>query len=286
MKSKKKHKQGIAVPFWLKQFLKLIERISPELGMRAAAYIFSKPLKFKLPEKELKALAYCQQILVAVPEINETIMCFEWKNKGEKVLLAHGWSGRGTQLYAIAENLYKKGYHVVSFDAPAHGKSTGKATNMLQWVATIKMLNIHYRGFDIFIGHSLGGMAILKFCEQPTNAKKIITIGSGDLMRTIFDNFINAIGLNFKTSERMKTYFQDKYKVKINEYDASYVVKKQQTPTLIIHDEDDRDININCALNIHKHHPNSTLMTTSGLGHRRILRDEKVVHKIISFIQA
>jgi hypothetical protein len=57
MKSKKKHKRGIAVPFWLKQFLNLIERISPKLGMRVAAYIFSKPLKFKLPEKELKALA-------------------------------------------------------------------------------------------------------------------------------------------------------------------------------------------------------------------------------------
>ena len=94
MKNKKKHKQGIAVPFWLKQFLKIIERISPKLAMHVAAYIFSKPLKFKLPEKELKALAYCQQVLVSVPEINETIMCFEWKNKGEKVLLAHGWSGR------------------------------------------------------------------------------------------------------------------------------------------------------------------------------------------------
>jgi pimeloyl-ACP methyl ester carboxylesterase len=84
----------------------------------------------------------------------------------------------------------------------------------------------------------------------------------------------------------MKTYFQDKYNININEYDASYVVRQQQTPTLIIHDEDDLDINVSCAKNIHKQHPNATLMVTKGLGHRRILRDEKVIQKILSFIQA
>ena len=65
MKKKKKLKQGIAVPLWLKQSLRLIEGISPELGMRVAAHIFSKPLKFKLPEKERKALAHCHQAWVA-----------------------------------------------------------------------------------------------------------------------------------------------------------------------------------------------------------------------------
>ncbi len=286
MKKKKKRKQGIAVPLWLKQSLRLIERFSPEMGMRVAAHIFSKPLKFKLPEKERKALAHCLTKFVAIPEINETIMCFEWKNKGEKVLLAHGWSGRGTQLYAIAESLHKKGYHVISFDAPAHGKSTGKKTNILQWDAAIKTLNNHYGDIGIYIGHSLGGMAVLKYCEQASNVKKIITIGSGDQMRTIFDNFIMSVGLKPKTSERMKTYFQDKYKININEYDANYVVRQQQTPTLIIHDENDHDIDVSCAVNIHKQHPNANLMVTKGLGHRRILRDEKVLHKVISFIQA
>ena len=285
MKKKIKHKQGIAVPIWLKQSLRLIEGLSPVLGMRVAAHIFTKPLKFKLPEKERKALAHCHQAWVAVPDINETIKCFEWKNNVEKVLLAHGWSGRGTQLYVIAESLHQKGYHVISFDAPAHGKSTGKITNMLQWGAAIKALNNHYGEFDVYIGHSLGSMAILKYCEQASNAKKIITIGSGDLMRTIFDNFIMSVGLKPKTSERMKTYFQDKYNIKINEYDASYVVRQQQAPTLIIHDEDDHDIDVSCAKNIHKQHPNATLMITKGLGHRRILRGEKVIHKVISFIQ-
>ena len=83
----------------------------------------------------------------------------------------------------------------------------------------------------------------------------------------------------------MKAYFEDKYNIEINEYDASHVVRQQQTPTLIIHDEDDRDIDVSCAKNIHNQHPNATLMITKGLGHRRILSEEKVINKIISFIQ-
>ena len=286
MKKKKKLKQGIAVPLWLKRSLRLIEGLSPELGMRVAAHIFSKPIKFKLPEKERIALEHCQSGVLEVKEINETIGCFEWKNKGEKVLLAHGWSGRGTQLYAIAESLHKNGYHVISFDAPAHGKSTGKITNMLQWGAAIKALNNRYGPFDIYIGHSLGSMAILKYCEGVSNIKKIVTIGSGDQMRTIFDNFILSVGLKPRTSKRMKAYFEEKYNININEYDASHVVRNQQTPTLIIHDEDDQDIEISCAKSIHDQHPNASLLITKGLGHRRILRDQKVIQKIVSFIQA
>jgi pimeloyl-ACP methyl ester carboxylesterase len=254
--------------------------------MRVAAHIFSKPLKFKLPEKERIALKHCQSEGVKIQEINETIRCFEWENKGEKVLLAHGWSGRGTQLYAIAESLHKNGYQVISFDAPAHGKSTGKITNMLQWGATIKALNNRYGPFDIYIGHSLGSMAILKYCEGVSNIKKIITIGSGDQMRTIFDNFIISVGLKPRTSKRMKAYFEEKYNININEYDASHVVRNQQTPTLIIHDEDDQDINVSSAKSIHDQHPNASLFITKGLGHRRILRDPKVIQKIVSFIQA
>jgi pimeloyl-ACP methyl ester carboxylesterase len=286
MKKKKKLKQGIAVPLWLKRSLRLIEGLSPELGMRVAAHIFSKPIKFKLPEKERIALEHCQSGVLEVKEINETIRCFEWKNKGEKVLLAHGWSGRGTQLYVIAESLHKNGYHVISFDAPAHGKSTGKITNMLQWGAAIKALNNRYGPFDIYIGHSLGSMAILKYCEGVSNIKKIVTIGSGDQMRTIFDNFILSVGLKPRTSKRMKAYFEEKYNININEYDASHVVRNQQTPTLIIHDEDDQDIDVSSAKSIHDQHPNASLFITKGLGHRRILRDQRVIQKILSFIQA
>ena len=285
MNTKKKHQQGFSVPVWLRLMFKNLERLSPYLAMRAAAYIFSTPIKFSIPEKEKKALANCIQERVRIPSIDREILTFTWKNSGKKVLLAHGWSGRGTQLYRIAETLHKEGYHVVSYDAPAHGKSSGKTTNILQMIATISHLDDQYHGFDYLIGHSFGGMAIFNYCKTPRKTKKIITLGAADNMRTIFDNYMLSFGLNKKTSAHMITYFERKFKLKIDDFSPFKTVQNLQTPTLILHDEKDYDVSVGSADNIAAHHPNATLIKTKGLGHRRILRDENVMQHIKSFIQ-
>lgn len=283
MKKKKNHRQGFSVPHWLRFGFKTIERISPYWAMRAAAYIFSKPLKFTIPEKELKALRLCKTDREYIAEIDKEITTFTWENSGEKVLLAHGWSGRGTQLYRIAETLHNEGYHVIAYDAPAHGKSSGKQTNILQMIATISYLD-RTHGFDFLVGHSFGAMAIFNYCKKPNSVKKIITLGAADNMRTIFDNFILSIGLQQKTSERMIRYFEKKYSLKIDDYSPFLAVQKLQTPTLILHDEKDYDVPVQCADTIERHHPNARVIKTKGLGHRKILRDERVMQYIKSFI--
>lgn len=284
MEKKKKHHQGFSVPLWLRLMFKNMEFISPYLAMRVAAYIFSKPLKFNTPVKEQKALQNCIQEQEYIAEIDRTIATYTWVNSGKKVLLAHGWSGRGTQMYRIAETLHKDGYHVVAYDAPAHGKSSGKKTNILQMIATIAHLDATHE-FDYLIGHSFGGMAIYNYCKTPNNVKKVVTLGAADNMRTIFDNYMLSVGLQQKTSERMTSYFEKKYALKIDDYSPFVVVQKLQIPTLILHDEGDYDVRVDCADNLAKHHPNASIIKTKGLGHRKILRDENVMQQIKSFIQ-
>jgi len=285
MEKKKNHQQGFSVPVWLRLMLRNLARLSPYFAMRVAAYIFSRPLKFKIPEKEKKALASCTKKTVYIPTIDRAILTFTWENTGEKVLLSHGWSGRGTQLYCIAESLHKAGYHVVAYDAPAHGKSTGKTTNILQMIATVEYLNKIANGYDYLIGHSFGAMAIFNFCKLKKSAKKIVTLGAADNMRTIFDNFILSLGLSRNIATRMIAYFEYKYKLKIDDFSPFVAAQKIEIPTLILHDEEDYDVSIQAADNIAAHHPNATVIKTKGLGHRRILRDEIVLEHIKSFIK-
>lgn len=284
MEKKKRHHQGFSVPLWLRLLFKNLERIFPYWAMRMAAYIFSKPLKFNTPVKEQNALEHCALGEEFITKIGRNVATYTWKNSGEKVLLAHGWSGRGTQMHRIAETLQGEGYHVVAYDAPAHGKSSGKQTNILQMIATIAHLDATYE-FDYLIGHSFGGMAIYNYCKTPNSVKKIVTLGAADNMRTIFDNYILSVGLQQKTSDRMTSYFEKKYALKIDDYSPFVAVQKLQTPTLILHDEGDYDVRVDCADNLAKHHPNATLIKTKGLGHRKILRDEAILHHIKSFIQ-
>jgi esterase/lipase len=49
---------------------------------------------------------------------------YQYGQSDKKVLLVHGWSGRGTQLVKIADALLKSGYSTISFDAlESHLKS-------------------------------------------------------------------------------------------------------------------------------------------------------------------
>ena len=69
--------------------------------------------------------------------------------------MVHGWSGRGTQLYAIADKLLENGFMTISFDGPAHGQSSGKTTMMPEFMETCLEIDKKYGPFEIGIGHSL-----------------------------------------------------------------------------------------------------------------------------------
>ena len=53
----------------------------------------------------------------------------------------------------------------------------------------------------------------------------------------------------------------------------------------MVHDENDYEVPVKAGINIHQHVKNGELMITKGLGHRKILGDVNVIHKIIEFIK-
>ncbi len=56
-------------------------------------------------------------------------------------------------------------------------------------------------------------------------------------------------------------------------------------PTLVVHDEDDVDVHVSSAYEIHENLENSEIFITKELGHRRILGNSEVINKIINFFR-
>jgi pimeloyl-ACP methyl ester carboxylesterase len=137
-------------------------------------------------------------------------MVYEYGKSDKKVLLVHGWSGRGTQLFKIADALLKEGYSTISFDAPAHGKSPGNSSIMLEFIASIFELEKQFGPFEIAIGHSLGGMAVLNAAKLGFHTDKIVVIGSGDIVQDIIDDFIKKLQLKPAISIKLRDYFEAK----------------------------------------------------------------------------
>ncbi|WP_417369402.1 alpha/beta hydrolase [Flavobacterium beibuense] len=278
------NRRSMAIPKPIRVTAKVLEATSQKMAAKFAMKLFITPMKFPIPKREEKMNAESRQEFVKVPAINKTIRAYHYGNSDKKVLLVHGWSGRGTQLQSIAEKLVKKGYSTVSFDAPGHGKAPGKTSDMTEFIAAILELEKQYGPFTYAVGHSLGGMSVLNAIKQGLKVDKAVIIGSGDIIEDIMNNFIKELGMNIGTGKLMMKLFEKKFGETINSYSAYIAAQAVTVPVLVIHDEDDTDVPVTAAHHIHKHLANSQLMITQGLGHRKILGDSTVIKTLTQFL--
>ena len=283
-KKKQKQAQVIEIPKAILFIAKFLQAVSPSLTTKFAAKLFTTPIRHKLPKRELHMERESVQKSIVVPEIQKEIVVYEYGKSDKKVLLVHGWSGRGTQLVKIADELLKLGYMTISFDAPAHGKSKGNSSIMIEFIASILEIEKQYGPFEFAIGHSLGGMSVLNAIKQNLQVKKAVIIGSGDIIQDIIDDFICKLQLKPEFGIKLRDHFEAKFGGKMDDYSAYKAAEKIEVPVLIIHDKDDDDVSVKAAYNIQKHLKQSEIMITEGLGHRKILGDENVIQKVKEFI--
>ncbi len=263
---------------------KFLELFSSKLVTLFAAKIFTTPIKYKIPKREFHMEINSNQIDLNIPILNKKIVTYHYGNSNKKIMLVHGWSGRGTQLVKIADELIDLGFSTISFDAPAHGKSKSNSTLLPEFIECILEIDKQFGPFEFAIGHSLGGMSILNAISNGFNIKKAIIIGSGDIIQDIIDDFITELKLKSNISIKLKDHFEHKFNTKMDRFSSSNVAKKIEIPILIIHDKDDKDVNIKAAFNIDKNLINSKLLITEGLGHRKILGNLEVISQIRLFL--
>ena len=283
-KKKQKQAQVIEIPKAILFTAKFLQAVSPSLTTKFAAKLFTTPIKHKLPKRELHMERESVQKSIVVTEIQKEIVVYEYGKSNKKVLLVHGWSGRGTQLVKIADELLKMGYMTISFDAPAHGKSKGNSSIMIEFIASILEIEKQYGPFEFAIGHSLGGMSVLNAIKQNLQVKKAVIIGSGDIIQDIIDDFICKLQLRPEYGIKLRNHFEAKFGGKMDDYSAYKAAEKTEIPVLVIHDKDDDDVSVKAAYHIQKHLKQSEIMITEGLGHRKILGDEAVIQKITAFL--
>ena len=277
--------QTLKIPKIILITAKLFEAISTKLVTLFAAKLFTTPIKHKIPKREFQMDKESVQETVLIPSINKKIVVYHYGKSDKKILLVHGWSGRGTQLVKIADELLHLGYSTISFDAPAHGKSKGNSSIMIEFIASILELEKQFGPFEYAIGHSLGGMSILNAIREHLKVKKAIIIGSGDVIQDIIDDFIKKLRLTPVIGLKLKDYFEKKYGEKMDYYSASNAAKKVLTPILIIHDENDEEVNVSAAYHISENLKNSELMITKNLGHRKILGNTEVIKRIVEYLK-
>lgn len=284
-KKSSNHTQSLKIPKIILLTSKLISFISPKLITLFAAKLFTTPIKHKIPKRELEMDRNSIQKLILIPAIGKEVVVYKYGESDKKVLLVHGWSGRGTQLFKIADELLKAGYSTISFDAPAHGKSPGKTTIMVDFIDTVLEIEKQFGPFEAAIGHSLGGMSVLNAINKGLKVNYAVVIGSGDIVEDIINDFVAKLALKPNVSNLLRLHFEKKYGEKMNSYSAFLAAKETTIPVLVIHDNHDPEVPVRAGIHIHKYLKNGELLLTDGLGHRKILGNNKVIEKTVQFIE-
>ena len=284
MKNKKNTSPVLRIPTWIRFGVWFSQQLSTSLATRVALYLFFRPQRFKRPVREQDMHEHALQTSCYVQEIDKVIQVFRFAGKGPKVVLMHGWSGRGTQLFAFADELRKSNAEVVTFDMPAHGQSLGNKTNIVELVECIKEVHAKYGPFDHAIAHSMGSMALLRALRDGILMKSVAIIGSGDKIRNVFYRFSEQLQFSDKVTEQMIQAVEKKFGMNLESYSSSMSLEHLEMPLLIVHDKDDKETPFVYSKDLHEIANNSELLLTSGLGHHRILRDSKTVQHIVKFI--
>jgi len=246
--------------------------------------LFTTPIKHKIPKRELQMDRNSIQTKINVTEIKKDIVVYQLGNGDKKILLVHGWSGRGTQLVKFADALVAKGYTTVSFDAPAHGKSPGSTTIMTDFIASIAEVDRKFGPFAAAVGHSLGGMSLLNAVKLGLKINRLVTIGSGDKVNDILVDFVSKLELKPEFGAHLQQHFEKKYNTEMESYSAYLAAQSITIPVLVIHDENDDEVPVSASKNIYSNLKNGELFITNNLGHRKILGNQEVIDKTINFI--
>ena len=262
-----------------------IEWLLPVVAHNIAWNLFFSPFRFKRPTREDNAFTSAKISSTIVN--SKQVKIFEWGDEGNPiVVLVHGWSGRGTQFYKFIEQLIAEGYHVVSFDAPAHGLSEGKNTHMKEFYETLLHIEQNIGEIKVGIGHSFGGVSLLYSKKQGLKINTVIMISSPTIGEDILTSFRKKINASPQTSTALRKMVISKFDLDFEDITACELLKTITLKNhLIIHDKSDLEVPYSNAEALKKINPTASLILTNGLGHTRILRDNELVKQVLKFIK-
>jgi pimeloyl-ACP methyl ester carboxylesterase len=273
----------------LRRLLPHLHVLVPHWANLLCMKIYLTPRRSPTPAREGKYFDSAARDGVRVGDTE--IACYTWGKAERRVLLCHAWGGRATQLGAFTEHLLRRGFQVVAFDAPAHGRSGGRNVDLVDYAATIDEIRRAKGPFQAIVGHSYGaGSAAFASRDGGADAAKLILIGcfaDGLSLTERFGAILNVpSGLLQMLRDSLAA--RNDRRFDWNEFDICRIMATLEAPVMVVHDRHDVEIPYENAVALTRSGTPGRvhLLTTEGLGHRRIVRDPEVLKQICDFIEA
>jgi pimeloyl-ACP methyl ester carboxylesterase len=254
-------------------------RVLPPAAAGQAERLFSTPRRLARPAWEEQLRRTGTPVTVA-----GGLAATAW-GEGPVVVLLHGWEGRGTQLGTFVGPLVEAGRRVLALDGPAHGASPGRTANPMVFARALLDVAAEVGPLEAVVGHSMGAAAAGLAVARGLPVDRVVMIAGPASFSHVIERFEAAIALPPRASARLRALLARRAGAAPGELDIARLMRSSlRVPALVVHDPDDPEVPFSEAEAIVGAWPEATLLRTSGLGHRRLLRDPETVGAAVAFV--
>jgi pimeloyl-ACP methyl ester carboxylesterase len=267
--------------------LRGLHRVWPDLGTRVALGLFFTPVPTKwLARSRDVPLPWTERQLPFEGGHVSIWQRGDVKLGAPKLLLTHGWAGDAQQMRALADTLAAAGFDPVLLDLPAHGRSSGWRSNLLQWVRALFAVTARFGPWDGVVAHSLGAMALSHALARGLPARRVALVALAPPPWQFLRWFAQAMGAGESLAARMRGRIEQHEGASLAHFEPAWLGERVGQPTLIVHDRGDVTAPLSGSQALLAGLPAGRLHVTEGLGHRRLLSDPVVMQQVLGHLSA
>ncbi|HVI44336.1 MAG TPA: alpha/beta fold hydrolase [Chitinophaga sp.] len=288
--------QQQVLPLSLKMTAALLSGMSrpfPELTARLFYRMYCTPpgQKMRPTHLQLKDAAQVRQLDVTSYAFDSrpvSITTYRWGKSDRKILVVHGWGGSPLHFKQLVQLLVSAGFEVVSYDAPAHGTSGGRRTNLVQWMHVFEQVMRQEGELYGVVAHSLGGLsAALALARMDLHVPRLVMVSSALSAPAIFDEAFRLFHIHPVVMPHLKGLIRERLQAEMEEMDLHLYINKIQAGRIFIaYDTTDQLVDSRQIDAYLEQAPDIKSLRITGEGHFRIMRQKAVLDGILSFLGA
>lgn len=195
-----------SVPAVLTRSIRLAAAVSPTLAGDIAYRLFFT-MTPRMPVGEADAPTHADARRGRLTVRGREVVTYEWGTGSRTALLLHGWRGRAAQFAPLVRELRAEGFRVIAFDAPAHGSSSGRSTDIRDWIDAAEQLHAGHGPFAMIVGHSFGALAALTVARSTVPAPAVAAIAGAAAPDAFLAQFAADLRLDAATTARLSEQF-------------------------------------------------------------------------------
>lgn len=271
----------------LQRIFGAVSRFSPRLAGRLALTLFLTPPRRVVEDVDVPVLARARRLRIPVGAAH--VQGYVWgPDDGPLVLLLHGWGSHAARFGGFVDPLVQAGFRVLGFDAPAHGESPGRRSDMAKFREALERVHADIGPIESVVAHSLGAAATVWWVAErsPESVKSIALVGMPPDTAYMMDSFSALLGLGRDVRTHLASYFAQRLGESHERFSTRELAHRVGIPTLVVHDREDDVAPFSHAELFTAALPRGAMLATAGLNHSGSLRDAATIQSIVEFVRS